>query len=170
VTTGLREFGLRRLAPVRSDRRQLGRADPADVGGKVLRALFLCKLGRLCLLPFGGKRRWERLVRFRRRIKIVIRGHRFLVSALFGLRSTSWLDQRSFGDRLILIVALRLRQRLNFGDRTRILVPAVLARCAADLPPLRRDRAVLDHILRSAIWAGEDHMRQKTSSGTVSAG
>ena len=46
-----------------------------------------------------------------------------------------------------------------------ILVPAMLARGAAHLPPFRRNCAVLHHILRAAIGAGEDHLSKSPLPG-----
>jgi len=102
-----------------------------------------------------------------------IRDYRFLIGALFRLGPGARLDYRRLGEGLIRLRALgRLHFRTHFQFRRGfgILVPAMLARSAADLPALRRDGAVLDHILRSATGAGEDHVVQKPSSWTVSAG
>ena len=72
------------------------------------------------------------------------------------LGSAPRLDRRRFGDAAHArsarpIVGSAAARRLG------ILVPAMLARRAAHLPALGRDRAILHHILGAAIRAGEDH-------------
>src|SRR4051812_25172760 len=107
-------------------------------------------------------------------------GH-FFVSPLLDLRSAARLDQRGLGKAVIFILGDWLW--LGFGNwrrtalprgqcglrrrvgRLRILVPAMLARGASDLPPTGRNGAVLHHILRSATGAGEDHIAKSPLPG-----
>ena len=109
--------------------------------------------------------------------------HRFLKSPLFGLGAASRIDQGRFGQALFLCLrrpprsSARLSARIDrlrewppacgsaSGVGSGILVPAVLAGGAADLPSFRRDRAVLHHILRAAIRAGEDHCNKSPLPG-----
>ena len=93
--------------------------------------------------------------------------HRLFVGALFGLGAAPRLDQRRFGDRSRRSpTRLRPRPSCSASPRSlRILVPAMLARCAAHLPALGRNCAVLHHILRSATGAGEDHSSKSPLPG-----
>src|SRR6185312_9764601 len=133
---------------------------------------------------FSGQRR---LVQLGGRLWVAF-NRCFLVGALLRLGSAARRDYSGLGETFVLVLVplmggrhcVRFRFPLNglcmricdfrSGAVLWILVPAVLARSAADLPSFGGDCSVLHHILRAAIRAGEDHFNKSPLPGRSANG